>query len=163
MTFVVYINAKNPSLRIDNLAKIGNFCQHVVMSPSVTTFVNGRKILPHSFIVVMSDMTPEDVKHLEFRLLHEPMFITEVSEEELALLKKGSGLRMRIWLMESRFETLPTNQMHLLQPLCQHAGVDPNTLPGVVSVENAILAAKYAAGYVAWAVSALVSSTLQRV
>ncbi len=144
-------------------AKYGNFLEKVYMSPNHKCTFGNIIVQPRTFVIVLSNISPAELNQLTHELLFELRFVVDIQDDFLDNLRKGSDVRMKDYLLGESFVLPPKNQLHLVVPLCRHAGVDPNELPGVVSVENAKLAVQYAVGWVAWAVLALVQSKPQRV
>lgn len=119
----------------------------------------------NTLAVVLDTMPTAELVSLKNALFKANLFVVEVSEVELAELEKGSELRMRNYLCSEKFVLPASNQRHLVYPLCRHAGIESDILPGVVSIANAELAAKHVFCCMVWGASNLfkaVAKTVQR-
>jgi hypothetical protein len=164
--FVVFLSARGKTLW-EMVAHVGNKYNRYFMSPSYKitagTGAVGVNVSENTLVVVLDTMTAEEINLLKNALFKAFLFVVEVSEVELAELEKGSELRMRKYLYSNTFELPPSNQWHFVLSLCQHAGVNPDTLPGVVSVANAELAVKHVLCYTLWGAATIMNAVAQTI
>jgi hypothetical protein len=156
--FVVFFTGKDLALNWTKIALFGNDYSRFFMSPSQDTTVGNVEVPANTLAVVLPKMTDARVAALEHVLRSHWLFPVDVQPDVLALLEKRSEVRMKDFLLSSRFVLPQQDQFHLVMLLCTHAGVNPNDLPGVLSLANATSAAKYALGYCVLAIQSAISA-----
>lgn len=153
MVFVVFFTVEGQQLW-NMVALVGNRYKMYFMSPSNEITVGNEafkvRVRKNTVAVVLDTMSKEEMASLKKALLDAFLFVVPVSEDNLAQWMHGSDIRIANFLKGSSFVLPLCDQFHLVLPLCNHARVDPNILPGVVSIANAQLAAKHALCYVLW-------------
>jgi hypothetical protein len=114
------------------LGLFGNYLQRVIMTTD------------NVFVVVLSDMTRQERDNLFEQLLKVWLFVEDIPYEQLAQMKAGSETRMKSFLLGSTFVPPPSDQKHLLKPLCDHTGLRMEDVAGTCSVVGAVMALQYA-------------------
>ena len=142
---------------------IGNNYKRFFMSPNETIQVGSVEVKPNTVAVVLAPMSTEEMTLLKKKLFDALLCVAYVSEEVMAELLRGSNIRLNHWLMSNTFKLPPANQQHLAMILCNEVRVDPDTLPGVVSVANAKLAIKHAFCCMVWGASNLFTAIVKTV
>jgi hypothetical protein len=110
----------------------GNYFRHVLMTTD------------NVIAVVLCGMTQQERDKLSKQLLNVWLFVEDIPYEQLAQMKDGSETRMASFLLGPMFVPPPSDQKHLLKPLCDHTGLRMEDVAGTCSVVGAVMALQYA-------------------
>lgn len=115
------------------LALFGNYVKSVFMTTD------------KHIAVVLCPMKKDDLSCLANELSPVWLKIDKVSDDIIEEMKVKSNVRMAEYLLDSNFIPPPSNQRHLLQPLCDNAGLTMDHVAGSYSVKQAVMLFQYAA------------------
>jgi hypothetical protein len=132
MVFVVFLNNVSDGQLWQRLGLFGNYIHHVFMTKN------------NVLAVVLCDMMQQEHQCLDMQLLNVWLFVKDIPYEQLAQMKAGSETRMASFLLGPMFVPPPSNQRHLLKPLCDHAGLTLDKVAGTCSVAGVVMALQYA-------------------
>ena len=131
MVFVVFLNNVSGYKLWQRLGLFGNYNHHVFMTTD------------NVLVVVLCDMMQQEHQRLYMQLLNVWLFMKDIPPEQLNTLEAGSEKRMASFLLSSAFVPPPSDQRHLLKPLCDHAGLTLDKVAGTCSVAGAVMALQY--------------------
>lgn len=132
MTFVVFFRNVYGDDLWHRLALFGNHIRRVFMTTD-------------GFItVVLCPMTDQDLSCLVSKLQKVWLVVDEVSDGVIERMMQGSSVRMAQFLLSPTFVSPPSNQRHLLKPLCDHAGLKMDQVADPYSVAGVVMALQYA-------------------
>ncbi len=144
MVFCIFFTVNGERLW-DMISHVGNKYNRWFMSPATNIHVGNVIVCENTVAVVLDNhMTAEEWCAIQRVLLDALLFVVDVTEDCLAILEAGSETRMADFLLSSTFVRPPTDQRHLLKPLCDHAGLRMEDVPGSCSVAGAVMALRYA-------------------
>lgn len=132
MVFVVFLNNVSGYKLWQRLGLFGNYIHHIFMTTD------------NVLAVVLCDTMQQEHQRLYMQLLNVWLFMKDIPHEQLNTLEAESATRMAEFLLSSTFVPPPSNQRHLLKPLCDHTGLKMDDVAGSCSVAGAVIALQYA-------------------
>jgi hypothetical protein len=131
MVYITYLTNVYGNDLWHRLALFGNHIQSVFMTTD------------NIIAVVLCSMFNQDLESLANQLQRVWLTITEDSDDIIERMMQGSNMRMKHFLLGLTFVPPPSNQRHLLEPLCKNAGLKMEEIAGSYSVAEAFMALQY--------------------